>query len=146
MKTHCKPMRDHRLELADSYCLPEDITFRPPVEALIERYAPHVARLANQKSTTVRLTKVRGGQTVVRNLILSSVVRDRLNRALPRIRSLSKRSGRFTALQFCNLLNVKPAAGNKYLNILLATELLKSDEKVWGASYSWSGTAKNSYL
>jgi Fic family protein len=123
------------LDHATSYSVPQDTTFRTPVETLKAHYARHVQQIKEQKQTLTTI-RVRGGKREQREITVTPVVRRKLNQLLPKLRQFCARAGRFSAADLATIAGVKTVAANKYINILLASEVIESDEKPWAATYT----------
>lgn len=126
---------DRRLDFATSYDAPQDTTYRTPVEVLEKRYAALVEKQASETKRVVPFVRVRGGRQVTHRIVLTSGVKRRLNALLPRLRAIATKDGAFTAADLALLAGVRTPAANRYINILLAFKIVKSDEKPWGATY-----------
>jgi hypothetical protein len=136
-----KILRDCRPSLLDLSVVSQD-DGRPTVEELQKKYAS-VVDVINEESSNkiITFTKQRGNQEITKTIMVSNIVRQTLNRALPKIRKLSRQFDGFSASQFKLLLKIGGTSTQKYINILLATNILKSDNSKWSARYKWNDGA-----
>lgn len=139
MKTlETRPLRDYRLCLLDSSNSFQDDS-RPSVEVLQKKYSSIVDLINDESSNKrIQLIKQRGDRKITKTIVLSNIVRQRLNRELPRIRQLSRQFDGFSAIQFKLLLKIGSTSTQKYINILLASNIIKSDGKSWASKYYWN--------
>lgn len=134
--TNYRPIRDYRKCLIDASDYKNE--FRTPVEELKDRYASIVEKLEEQSSSKMlKLVRRKGSKRIVKTLLLSTSVSQRLNQELPRIKRLSDDFDGFSAPQFRALLKIGGTSARKYINLLLASGIIKSDGKRWAAKYRW---------
>lgn len=132
-------IKDRRLELADSYDYSFNNLHRTPVDTLIAKYAPVIDRFNEEHSKQeIILIRRKGDRYIRKRLVLTFNLKHRLNKAIPKLKEFSKQYGNFTIPQFCDLLDIKKTAAWKYVDLLLAYNLLKSDGKVWDERFQWN--------
>lgn len=136
-RTSYRPIRDYR-QLQISYYDAED-PLRPTVEELQKKYESFVERFKEKQiSKRLQITKDRGDKKITKTLILSPSVSERLNTELPRIKKLAEEFNEFSAAQLAALLKVGGTTARKYINLLLATGVIKSNGSKWAVRYKWS--------
>lgn len=148
MLRNIESIRDIRLNIAHSYNQSQDITYRPAVDALQKLYEPFVDGLKNQKKNkqTLQLEKFRGDLCIIKTIVVSDIVKRKLNSQLPKIEELSKTTNGFVVKQLSKLLRIHRGAAHKYINILLASNILTSNGKSRAARYAWNYNSVKSCL
>lgn len=137
MQNNYRPLRDYRSSLINSIDYRNE--FRTSVEELQKLYAPFVEQLEQETAIKkIKLVKYKSGKKIVRILTLSPEVRHKLTQELPRIKRLWEEFNGFSTPQLRVLLKVGGTSARKYINILLAIGIIKSDGKRWAARYQWN--------
>lgn len=140
-----RPIRDYRKCLIDAADYRNE--FRTPVEELQKKYAPIVAKIEEQSSSKlIKLIRRKGGKRIVKTLLLSPVVSQRLNQELPRIKRLSDEFDGFSVPQFRSLLRIGGTSARKYINLLAASGIIRSDGRRWASKYRWCADSNSPRL
>lgn len=140
-----RPAKDYRRDMVNSHG--SESEYRPSVEDLEKKYSHIVEQLDDEAATRrVKLVKRRGNKQVVRLLISTQKVRQLLNKSLPKIKRFSAENNGFTVVEFQSFMRIGNTAAQKYINLLLASDLIRHDGKRWAAKYVWNESAKERHL
>jgi hypothetical protein len=137
VKTLYRPVRDYRINLIRSFDQNPN-EFRTPVEVLEKKYEKAIENLEeDHPCKEFRLIRGRG-DTTTKTIKASYSLCQRINRMLPRVKKLSEDLGEFSPLHLKTLLNIGGTSAQKYIDILLASGLIVSNGRSWGARYRWN--------